>query len=215
LITKEIAMENQSVPVPPYGQTPPPPKKSNAKTIIIVVGIVAVFCLFACGLISFMVLRGANTISRGIRTNPAQVILKANEIAVYEPPAGFEPANSFELLGLTFVVYENPGNNSAMVVLQMPSQMELTDATIQQMEDQMQNQTGRRLTNVETIDEYETTIRGKPAKVVVQEGEANNQTFRQMLVVFQGKSGLAMIAITGPVDSWDQAAYDDFVDSIK
>jgi hypothetical protein len=207
-------MDNQSVPVAPYGQNPPP-KNNNAKTIIIVIGIVAFFCLFACGLITFVALRGASSFTRGIRTNPAQVILKADDIAEFEVPAGFNPASSIDILGLTFVVYENPGNNSAMVVLQMPSRMELTDATIQQMEDQMQNQSGRRLTNVETIDEYETTIRGKPAKVIVQEGEVNNQTFRQMLVVFEGKSGLAMIAITGPADSWDQAAYDDFVESIK
>jgi hypothetical protein len=97
----------------------------------------------------------------------------------------------------------------------MPTSMEMTDASIKQMEEQMQKQSGRRLENYRTVKEYDATIRGKPGKVIIQEGESDGNAFRQMLVVFQGKSGLAMMSIFGPTNHWDQAAYDNMIKSIK
>jgi hypothetical protein len=102
-----------------------------------------------------------------------------------------------------------------LVIFQMPTQMALTDANIQKMEEQMQNGPGQKLENYRMIDEYDATIRGKPGKVIIQEGETNAVAYRQMLVVFQGKGGLAMMSISGPANTWDQAAYDDLVKSIR
>jgi len=91
----------------------------------------------------------------------------------------------------------------------------MTDATIQQMKEQMERQSNRQLENFEIVDEYDTTIRGEPGKVIIQEGQSNGQDFRQMLVVFQGKGGLSMASIFGPKASWDQDEYDNFIQSIK
>ena len=79
-----------------------------------------------------------------------------------------------------------------------------------------QRQAGRQLRNFRILSTKDATIRGKPAKIIIQEGTTdNNVTIRQELVAFAGKSGTAMLMVMAPVDQWNQAAYDKMVKSIK
>jgi hypothetical protein len=200
-------------PVQPYGQ--PPAKSNTGKIIVIVVAVLAVLCLCAClvGVLFFR--KVGSSVSQSLQTDPAGVTSAMSTIADFDLPAGFQPATSMSILGVTFGVYEASETQSVLVIFQMPTQMALTDANIQKMEEQMQNGPGQKLENYRMIDEYDATIRGKPGKVIIQEGETNAVAYRQMLVVFQGKGGLAMMSISGPANTWDQAAYDDLVKSIR
>jgi hypothetical protein len=52
--------------------------------------------------------------------------------------------------------------------------------------------------------------------VVVSEGtNHDNQVYREMNALFQGKNGQAVVNISAPVDRWDQAMVDDFLASIR
>ncbi|MBE0699163.1 MAG: hypothetical protein IH586_19760 [Anaerolineaceae bacterium] len=200
-------------PTAPLGQAPA--KSNTTKIIIIVVAVLAVLCLIACA-VAFLFFRGVGqTVSNSVQSDPQEVSNASQKIASFDPPAGFSAGTSMSLLGVTFVIHEAKDIDSVLIIIQMPSSMEMNDATIQQMQEQMQRQSGRRLENYRTINEYDATIRGKPGKVIIQEGDMNGNAFRQMLVIFEGKGGLAMMSILGPTSHWDQAAYDKMVNSIK
>ncbi len=201
----------------PYSVPPAQPeqKSNTTKIILIVVAVLLVLCLISCVVGGLIFARIGTSVSQSIEAEPEDVASNIEKIADIDIPAGFNPGTSMSILGMTFVIYENSAEDSALVVFQMPTAMELTDDNIQTLQDQMEKQSGRQLENYEIIDQYDTTIRGEPGKVIIQEGTSNGVAFRQMLVVFQGKSGLAMMSIFGPSSSWNQAAYDQMVQSIQ
>lgn len=202
---------------PSYPPAAQPQQKSNTtKIVIIVVAILAGLCLVSCiaGVLIFGVL--GQRISQGIEADPQEVSEKSAEIAEFDLPPGFEPASSFHLLGVSAIVYQTADTSAAIVLLQIPVDGDLNDANIRQLQEQMESQYGQRLSNLKIIDQYETTIRGEPGQVVVQEGTSENgETYRQMAVIFQGQGGLAMLSAFGPASTWDQAAYDQMVESIR
>ncbi len=204
-------------PPTPSGEMPvqPPQKSNTTKIIIIVAAVLAGLCLVSCVVI-FLLFRGiGQRVSQSVDSNPQDVASAGAQIATFSAPAEFEPQSSFSLLGMTFVIYEAKAEEQFLMIFQMPTSMEMTDANIRQMEEQMQRQTGRQLENYRTIDEYDATIRGQPGKVIIQEGESNGKPFRQMIAVFEGKGGLAMLTIIGPADNWNQDAYDQMIQSMQ
>lgn len=209
-------MEIPSAPTPTSIPPAQPPAKSNTtKIILIVVAVLAVLCLISCGVGLLLFRNLGQAVSNSVESDPQDVSTTVEGIASFTPPAGFTPQTSMSILGMSFVIYEGSDSRSAMVLIQMPTSMEMTEANIKQMQDQMERQSGRRLENFETIKDDEATIRGKPGRVIIQEGESDGQKFRQMLVVFQGKGGLAMLSVFGPADQWNQAAYDKMIQSMK
>ncbi len=202
---------------PSYPPAAQPQQGSNTtKIVIIVVAVLAGLCLVACiaGVVIFNFV--GRSVSQGIEANPQEVSEKTAEIAEFDLPAGFEPRSSIHLLGISFVIYEAPSTSSAIVLLQMPLEGEISDANIRQLQEQMERQYGQRLRDLRIIDQYETTIRGEPGQVIVQEGTSDSgETYRQMVVIFQGQGGLAMLSAFGPAGSWDQAAYDRMIESIR
>lgn len=201
----------------PPAQTPAPaqPKSNTSKIIIIVIAVVAVLCLVACAAIFLLTSRLGGTIAKSVDSNPTDVSTAVEKIAVIDVPGGFEPKSSMNLLGMTFAFYENAAQESALMIFQMPSYIEMNDSTIQEMENQLQKRSNRQMQNVKIVDRYDATIRGKPGIVIIQEGEVEGQAFRQMMAVFEGKSGLAMLMIFGPQQGWPQTDYDNMIQSIR
>jgi hypothetical protein len=207
-------MDTPSPSLPPASQ--PQQGSNTGKIIVIIVAILAGLCLVLCAVGVFVFRSFGQRVAQGVDTDPQDVSEQSAAIADFDVPAGFEAESSMHFLGFTFVLYQSQSLDSVIVLVQMPIQDQMTDANIRQMQDQMERQYGRSLRNLETIDEYDATIRGEPGKVIIQEGvNENGVTFRQMLVVFQGEGGLAMMSILGPADNWDQNAYDALVESIR
>ena len=60
------------------------------------------------------------------------------------------------------------------------------------------------------------TIRGKQVALAVQEGTLQTgQGFREMVGVFDGNNGPAMLMIMGPTDTWDLKVVDQFIRSFR
>lgn len=205
-------------PQPPSSTLPAaqPEQKSNTTRIIVIVAAVAAgLCLISCVVVVILFLGIGRSVSNAVEVSPQEVSVAIEKIASIDIPATFQPGTSMDIMGMTFVFYESTDGQSALMIFQMPTAMELTDANIRQLEKQMERQSGRRLENFKTIEQYDATIRGEPGKVIIQEGTSNGSSFRQMLVIFQGKGGLAMMSIMGPTSSWDQSTYDRLVKSIN
>lgn len=202
---------------PTYPPAAQPQQKSNTtKIVIIVVAVIAGLCLVSC--IAAVLIFGVfgSRVSQSVQSDPQDVSEQAAQIAEFDLPAGFEASTSMHLLGITFAMYEAPDINSAIVLIQMPIQGQISEANIRQLQEQMERQSGQQLRDLKLIDQYDTTIRGEPGQVFIQEGtNENGVTFRQMMVVFQGQGGLAMLSAFGPSANWDQAAYDQMIKSIR
>lgn len=190
----------------------------NTKIIIgIVIGLI-VLCFIACVLIALGLGLVGRQVTRSVQLTPENAAQTAAEIADFTPPAGFQPTASVNILGIKMVTYETQGqaNNSALFLMQLPTQGEISQAQIEQLQRRLEQQTGRNLSNLRTIDSRSATIRGQPGQVILQEGTStDNVTYRQLLVAFHGKGGTALIAVYGPANTWDQAAYDQMIQSIR
>lgn len=189
----------------------------NQKIILAVVAGILVMCLIACvvGFLAFQ--RMGQTVMESAAQDPQEAAARAEDIADFTPPPGFTAETGIEILGISMVFFNDPAKPDTVIILmQMPITGELTDTTFDSMREAMERQSGRRLRNVQTIEDRAVTIRGEPARVVVQEGEnSDGRPYRQMLAAFQGEDGLALLTIAGPTTEWDQAAFDQSVESIR
>lgn len=186
----------------------------------IIIGVVAgflVLCLAICVVGGvFTSILGRN-ISTDMKPDPEKAAQTAGEIADFTPPDGFQPMSGFTILGYTVVVYDNGSEASDILMLmQMPRLTEIDDATIQQMQQAIERESGSSMNNMRIVETRDMTIRGKPARVIIQEGTSgeNAVSVRQMMVAFQGKGGVAMLVITTPASQWNQASFDQMVESI-
>jgi hypothetical protein len=208
-------MSTQSpTPAVPTGSQSMSPRTRNA--IIIVLAVLVVFCLGACAAFLLAGRSLGNLIGKSVVEDPGQVSTVAADIADFNLPGGFAPKAGFHMLGFTMAMYATSDNQSMITLIQMPTSNTITDEDIQKMRDQSERQAGRQLQNFRILSTKDATIRGEPAKIIIQEGTTdNNVTIRQELVAFSGKSGTALLMVMAPVDQWNQAAYDKMVKSIK
>lgn len=193
----------------------------NTKIILGIVAGLVVLCGIACvvlalsfGLIGRQV---AKQVSSGVSEDPQKVQAAAQQIADFDLPAGFTPQTSLDLLGFKMVAYTASSEKNYLILMQMPTTMEINETTIQQFEQQMEKQSGRQINNLHTVDSRQLTIRGKPAQEITQEGsDDSGATIRQMMVIFEGKGGnTAMLVAGGPADQFKQSDFDTMVQSIK
>ena len=71
-------------------------------------------------------------------------------------------------------------------------------------------------TRMSIIETGPVTVRGQDATLVISEGvTSEGESYRQEAAAFQGQGGPALVVISGPVESWDQALVDAFLASIR
>jgi hypothetical protein len=70
-------------------------------------------------------------------------------------------------------------------------------------------------TRMTIIETRPVTIRGQEETLAFSEGvTSEGETYRQVAVTFQGQGGPALLVISAPAESWDQASVDAFLASI-
>jgi len=188
----------------------------NTKIILIIVCSVLLVCLLACGAGYIFFRNVGQNVMESAADTPEEAAAMGREIAEFTLPRGYKAQSGINLMGIKMVFYGQSKDTDRMIMLlEMPVNEELNDSSFEQMRTQMEQQSGRRMENVKTIQDRALTIRGKPGRVVIQEGTAGETKMRQMMVAFQGKSGLALLMVTGASKGWDQSAYNKMIKSIK
>lgn len=190
----------------------------QTKIIIGVIAGILVLCLAICVVGGLLTTILGRNIAANANADPEKAAQTASEIADFTPPAGYQPVTGLNILGYTIVVYDNTSEASdVMILMQMPGLTEIDEATIRQMQQAMERQSGQRMNNMQVIETRDLTIRDKPARVIIQEGtySDNSAPVRQAMVAFQGKGGVAMLMLAAPTDTWDQASIDRMVESIR
>jgi hypothetical protein len=193
----------------------------QTKIILAVVGGVLVLCMISC-VVGFFLLRAAGStitqnVTESVEKDPAKVQRVGDEIADLDIPAGYDSATSMDIFGMKMVIWENTAEQSTIMLIQMPMQVEISDDIIRQMEDSMRRQSSRDLSNLRTVEERDLTVRGQPARLIVMEGddEETGAPFQQVLVAFQGKGGMALLMMMNPDGGQNMSSYEELIESIR
>lgn len=188
---------------------------SKTKKIVVwSIAIVAILCVIAVagGLILTQFIGQAVTESV---MSPEEAQEAVKNIATFSLPKGYSADTGMSILGTTVVVFKKPGSSVVISLVEMPLQQELNDSVVAEMESQL-SQAGSGYSNMNIVSKKELTVRGQPALLIVQEGNVDGASSRQVMVIFQGNNNnLAMLSIAGPVKGWDAKAYDRMILSIK
>jgi hypothetical protein len=187
----------------------------NQKIFIIIGAGISLLCLVSCAVVLLFIRGLGSAIKDSTFNNPDEAQAAAQKIATVSMPAGYSATAGMNILGTTMVVYNSDSSDVFIMMMQMPASGDLSQTDIQQMQQTFEQQYASRGYQMQVVDVREIILRGDPAKVVISEGTSNGVEIRQVTVFFKGNKGLAALFITGPIDQWDTAAYDQMIHSIR
>jgi hypothetical protein len=193
----------------------------NTKIILTIVVILLLLCLCGCGLIFFIFQSLGTMLEQSMVTDPAGVANISESIADYELPAGYQEAFGMNLFGFSIVALvkgDLQGDADNLIMLmQIPAYMNMSEADMeQQLRQALERQTNTGDMQLTVVDQTTVTIRDQQVVLTISEGTDNEgEQIRQAMGLFQGKGGPTMLMIIGPTQSWDQAAIDQFLESIR
>jgi hypothetical protein len=189
------------------------------RNIWIAVGVVSLLCVCAV-VASVLVLREAGSrVSQSVKSDPAEIARMGNDIAEYTVPVGYKHQMAMQFLGYTFITISPDRNSSGMIIMlaQFAQSQQIDQKTLEeQMRQSFEQQSGQRGLNMKVIDVRQVVIRGEEVSVTTSEGTDANSgvSIRQVITVFPGKSGVAIVMIQGVVSAWDDTAVNEFISSI-
>jgi hypothetical protein len=186
----------------------------NMKLLIVALLGLAVVC--AC---STTVLYGVLQLSRNVAvaTDEEGSAALGASIATYDAPPGYHETVAVKVLGIAMVTLESDRAGHSIMLMQFPANAELTQGEMElQFQQVMEQETGRRGLELKPVSHRTVIIREQEVPLTISEGtNQNGYPFRQVTGVFQGKKGPVLLTIIGPTPTWDQAAIDAFLTSIR
>ena len=203
-----------------FGMEPPPKKSSGMKTVIIVLAIVGGVGALACGgcmVGGFLLFRDA------ISDDPEKIGQVAQSISEIDIPVEYEPMFSMSVMGVKIAAFGEQGGGTARMIMLMsfPAAMGADEAQMrQQMDQSLQQQTGKgNLTQLES-ETRSYSIRGEDASVRIAKVEDDDgDQFRQVTTVFKSKDGsAAMLMVLMPEEEWNdggEAKLETMLQSMK
>lgn len=186
----------------------------NHKIIIVV--LIALVLVCAC---STAALYGLLQVSRNVSIvgDPEGAAAVAQQIAEYEAPPGYEEAFAIKILDMAMVGLQSDQVGHVIMLMQFPSNTGMTRGEMElQYQQALQRQMGVSGLKFEPVGHSEATIRGQEVNLLVSEGaNENGYRFRQVTGVFEGRNGQVLLAVIGPISTWEQAEIDAFISSIR
>lgn len=214
----------------------------NTKIVLIVVGVLVVLCCCAVVATAVLGLTVFNTTSQvgefvemapdiaDVVPGPAieqtlpevaegdeQVKEVAGRIADFDLPESYYPEYGMHMFGFDMVGFNSRQGRGFIMMMQFPADMELDLETMQeQMQQFMQTENTGWSPDLEVIETKTMQVRGQEQPVTISEGtNGDGDTYRQMVVGFEGKSGPALLVMVAQMDEWDQALFEGFVSSLR
>ncbi len=184
---------------------------SESRKLLIGFAIVGMLC---CGIsvVTLLVFREmGNRTENMINGEPTSVAELRERVVDFDAPPGYET----KVMGMfiyDMVILEPVSANGSMILLMQYNS--IVSASPAQMEQQLRQgaqQQGGQPGALHYVETIEREIRGETVEITVSEGSG----MRQWLAVFEGKKGLTLLMVQGPVESWDDELLDDFIASIK
>ncbi len=163
----------------------------------------------------FIMLRSAGwVLTHVLDSEPASVSEVGRSIALYDVPDRYTDAYAAEVADFTMVTYRDVDTDGHIYLLQMPETIKLDPGLL---ETQLRAASGTEvLAKVAVVHHMPCHIRGQETTLVISEGlNHDKRPYRSASAIFSGKGGQALINISGPIEAWDQAMVDSFVESFQ
>jgi hypothetical protein len=186
------------------------------KVFLAAVVLVGLAC-FAIASSGFMATLGAGAVLKTtLKTDPAKVAQVSNSIASFAVPPGFGNPMAAKFLGFSMVSYTGADQHSHIYLFTVPSWIKLDPAALANQVPQTGSASQESRVSVQPVGEQQVTIAGQPVTISIAEGlNHDHQLYRTATGVFRGKAGPTFVSVSGLVDSWEQAAFDQFFASIQ
>lgn len=193
----------------------------NTKIILgVIVGLVLLCACVSVVSIYIFVNSAGEIIEQAVSfsEDPAEIAQTAREIVDYDLPPGYTEQMGMNLMGFKIVGFGPEGRTNQMIMLmEFPKFTNLSQEEMeQQMQQSLQQQTGRRSMDLEVVGTTTATIRDQTVEFTIREGtDEQGNRMRQVSGVFEGKNGLVLLMAMGNAQTWDQQAIDDFIGSLR
>ncbi len=193
----------------------------GVKIALVVVAILLVLCCLG-GLGFYFI--SQRVVSQAITDDPTKAATLGHEIVDYNLPDGYRELGGMNALvfKMVFIGSASKTSDSRFIVLmQIPAGTNMDQAEMQrQITQAMQQQGQGRNMQTHVVGTQTATIKGQPVTLTISEGTVTEGSdagtvFRQVIGVFPGKDGTAMLMAMGQKDTWDQATLDNFLASIR
>ncbi len=187
----------------------------NTKIVLIVTGIVVILCVcvVAGTVLAFRI--AGRTIQQSITSDPTQAAAKAQNIALYNIPYGYEQG-VMSLLGFDMVVL-SADNQPVIMLMQFPESANLDP---EEMEKTMQQAIGQQFSQrgltFSLVDKKQVLIKGQEVTLFISEGkDSDGNPFREATTSFKGNNGTVLLTVMGDARTWNQTAIEVFLKSIR
>jgi hypothetical protein len=164
--------------------------------------------------IALLLLALAGCAQTAATTDTARIVARtAPQIADFAPPAGYTPAFALHALGYHVVAYQTGDRRGQLYLVQSEKQRD--GAALEEALSSLAPgyRDGSQMT---VVERRPLTIRDQPVTLTISEGPKwGNEPVRQATVVFTGKEGPALLTLLAPTTTWDDAAVDTFLSSIR
>ena len=151
---------------------------------------------------------------KNITVNNREIDNAAATIADFDLPGGYTPDFTASLMGYTMVSY-TPGNDVSHLYL-VQSENVMDGKELEQGLSKMVPDAYDSNSRMTVIEKPVVNVRGQEVTAVISDGvNSENETYRQIMVVFQGKGGPALLVYSVPVDNWDQETVTNLLSSIQ
>ncbi len=174
--------------------------------------LLSVLALASCGLWVSLAVAAVAAWPVGGASAQAEPGVTLDRIATISLPSGYSEAYVVDLGNLQAIGFDGADGRSHIILLQGPAVgvergRELRAAAPREID----HATGLILTEIRSI-----TVRGQAATLTQAEGSSHDGTpYHEATVAFHGRSGPALLIVSGPSSGWDPAVLDALITSIQ
>jgi hypothetical protein len=148
-----------------------------------------------------------------VNTEADKVASIAAEIVAFDLPTGYSPEFSASLSGYKMVSY-NPGDGHSHLFF-IQSEKDSDGDKLAKMISQIVPGEYEPQTRMTISETRLVTIRGQEVTMVISDGvTSEGETYRQVMIAFEGNGGPALVMLSEPVARWNQEQVDAFIASI-
>lgn len=207
---------------PAYG---PAPRQGGGSKIWLFLGLgCGVMLLLCCGVGGLMTYQFSKSFKP--ITDPAAVASLGQNIASMDIPEGFRPATGFSFTipftdqSMTMVVYQSSNGQGGVFLTEFSAGFGSTSPEeLKRQMEQSLNQQGQGTKQLQVLEtrSVEVVIHGEPATFNIQKAKdpGTNQEYVQVIGVFKGKAGTAMLMAQLPADQYTEDDAEKLIRSIK
>ncbi len=151
------------------------------------------------------------------KNKTADIRKVADKIAGYSLPEGYSEQFALDVLGYQLVSLTGPTESCHIYLVQAPKDIEVDIAKLQEQARSMEGgEKSGRPRDVHVVETRSASLRGQEVPVLVGEGiNSQEQPYREVTALFQGRGGPALVSISSPASQWDWEQVDLFLASVE